>query len=407
MSDVAVSRSERGAVMVQTALAIFVLVGFGTFVLDHGIFWVSRNQAQNAADAAAAAGAIARAYDEFADPPPGGGLTVTSATQVAQLNQVWREVPTSVVTFDCPPEVPGGNRCVRVDVHRDEEFGNPLPVLFGSALGLISQGIRATATARVAAGNATDCLRPWAFPDRWIEHFPSGAPDGIFERYAETGPAPGSLLTPLPDAYDPPTATTTGSGYQFPIDDVDPRDLGVELTLDFGNPQAAHDPISPGWFLPLILPGPKTFEENIALCNAQRVTLGQQIATGSPGMESPSTDGFTNLIAQDPGASWNAATRRVTGSCAPACAAVSPRVVTIAAFNVDEYQFMRANDDWSGCPGGGRCVRIANIVGFFLDHVEGPGRAVGYLTSYPGLLSSGDPEVGNASSFLKAVALIR
>jgi hypothetical protein len=47
------------------------------------------------------------------------------------------------------------------------------------------------------------------------------------------------------------------------------------------------------------------------------------------------------------------------------------------------------------------------MVGYFLDHVEGPGRAVGFITSYPGLLSIGDPEVGNASSFLKAVALVR
>jgi hypothetical protein len=407
MSDLAVSRSERGAVMVQMALALFVLVGFGTYVLDHGVFWVSRNQAQNAADAAAAAGAVARAFDEFADPPPGGGTTVTTATQVAQLNQVWQEAPAPVVTYDCPPEAPAGNRCVRVDVHRDDEFGNPLPVIFGSVLGLTSQGIRATATARVAAGNATDCLRPWAIPDRWVEHYPTGTPDGQFERYAETGPAPGTLLTPLPDQYDPPTATTTGSGYQFPTDDVDPHDLGTQLTLDFANPEAGHDPISPGSFLPLILPGPKTFEENIAGCNAQRITLGQQIATGSASMQAPSTDGFTNLIAQDPGASWNAGTRKVTGSCAPLCGAISPRVVAIVAFNVDEYQFMRANDNWSGCPGGGRCVRIANMVGFFLDHVEGPGRAVGFITSYPGLLSSGDPEVGNASSFLKAVALVR
>ena len=376
-------------------------------MLDHGVFWVSRNQAQNAADAAAAAGAIARAYDEFADPPPGGGLTVTSATQVAQLNQVWREVPTSVVTFDCPPEVPGGAPVCQGGCASRRGVWQP-------AAGAVRIGPRADLTGHSGdchrAGRRRQCDRlpaPLGDPGSMGRNFPSGAPDGIFERYAETGPAPGSLLTPLPDEYDPPTATTTGSGYQFPTDDVDPRDLGVELTLDFGNPEAAHDPISPGWFLPLILPGPKTFDENIALCNAQRVTLGQQIATGSPGMESPSTDGFTNLIAQDPGASWNAATRRVTGSCAPACAAVSPRVVAIAAFNVDEYQFMRANDDWSGCPGGGRCVRIANIVGFFLDHVEGPGRAVGYLTSYPGLLSSGDPEVSNASSFLKAVTLIR
>src|SRR5581483_1425053 len=122
---------------------------------------VSRNQAQNAADAAATAGAIARGYDEFADPPSGGGVTVTTATQIAQLNQVWREAPAPVVTFDCPPEAPPDARCVRVDVHRDSDFGNPLPMVFGAVLGLPSQGVRATATAQVAPANATTCLRPW------------------------------------------------------------------------------------------------------------------------------------------------------------------------------------------------------------------------------------------------------
>ena len=67
-------RSEQGAVFVQVGISIFVLMAFNVFVLDYGVMWVSRRQAQNAADAGALAGAVARGYDEFADPPASDGL---------------------------------------------------------------------------------------------------------------------------------------------------------------------------------------------------------------------------------------------------------------------------------------------------------------------------------------------
>ena len=56
--------SERGAVLVQAAIVLLVLLAFTTFVFDHGVLWVARNQAQTAADAGALAGAIGLAYDD-------------------------------------------------------------------------------------------------------------------------------------------------------------------------------------------------------------------------------------------------------------------------------------------------------------------------------------------------------
>ena len=52
--------SERGAILVQVALALLALVAFTMFVVDYGVFWVGRRQAQNAADASALAGALAK-----------------------------------------------------------------------------------------------------------------------------------------------------------------------------------------------------------------------------------------------------------------------------------------------------------------------------------------------------------
>ena len=110
-------RSEQGAVFVQVGISLFVLMAFNVFVLDYGMMWIGRRQAQNAADAGALAGALARGYDDFSNPPSSGGLTAQSAQQVAAANLVWQQAATPRVLFDCPAGVTG--RCVRVEVYRD------------------------------------------------------------------------------------------------------------------------------------------------------------------------------------------------------------------------------------------------------------------------------------------------
>src|SRR6186713_251663 len=112
---------ERGAVLVQVAIALLVLTAMATFVVDHGVFWVSRGQAQNAADAGALSGAIARAYDELTDPPASNGKTFSSAMGAALANNVWTTAPAAQVSWDCPAGVAGS--CVRVDVYRNGELG--------------------------------------------------------------------------------------------------------------------------------------------------------------------------------------------------------------------------------------------------------------------------------------------
>src|SRR5688572_4308918 len=93
---------EQGAVLVQVAIAMLVLGAMATFVVDHGIQWVSRGQAQNAADAGALSGAIARAYDELTDPPAGNGTTYSSAMGAALANNVWTAAPAVQVSWACP-----------------------------------------------------------------------------------------------------------------------------------------------------------------------------------------------------------------------------------------------------------------------------------------------------------------
>jgi Flp pilus assembly protein TadG len=110
-------RDERGLALIHVGIAMFVLIAMSAFVLDFGVMWMARRQAQNAADAGALSGAIARAYDETTDPPANNGLAYQAAVAAAQANEVFNAPGGVVVTWDCPSYANG--ICVRVDVHRD------------------------------------------------------------------------------------------------------------------------------------------------------------------------------------------------------------------------------------------------------------------------------------------------
>jgi len=400
--------SERGAVLIQTAVTAMVMIGFGTFVADYGVLWIARHQAQNAADAGAMAGAIARAYDDFfIVPGDSNGVAAGNASQVATANLVWGAPATAVLPpFDiaCPPEVGAPGHCVRVDVHRDGESGSTaLPTFFGPLLGVTTQGVRATATARVMVANATNCLRPWAIPDKWTEA--AGRPDE-FNKY---GPG-GALLTPHDD-YTPPDASGPGpdpdNSYRFANSNADIQHFGLAVPLTLY--RALSDPIVPGWLVPLHPPG-STYAASRDACNGQSIAVGDQIPIDEDQVPisttAPIPFDFHNMYAADSSASWNG--RAIDDSCAPLlcspASAISPRLVAIAVFDVDLFQLRRESGNWSGCKVAPPCVDIVNIVGFFIGDPTG---AFGNLTSYPGLIPTDAPRLTAASSFLKAVTLVR
>jgi hypothetical protein len=84
-------------------------------------------------------------------------------------------------------------------------------------------------------------------------------------------------------------------------------------------------------------------------------------------------------------------------------------------FDMDEFQWRRAASDWTTawqtyppnpCPTGGRCVRVANILGFFVDGMNG-GDVMGHLASYPGEFVLDAPSVGGGAAFLMNIQLVR
>jgi hypothetical protein len=455
-------RDERGAILIQVAVAMVGLLSFTALVADYGVMWTSRRQAQNAADAAALAGAISLAFD---DPVDFGRARISAAKtgiQTSVFGIAPNIDPAADISFPaCPPGTPGlADTCVRANVYRND-VKDPLPTFFARLFGRTEQGVQATATAQILTGNATDCMKPWAVMDKWEEHvkcdnyngngcqsgwinnYPNAwTTDDDFDKYQLSGqggldptiPSP----TPGPDVYVPPTTDDPGTGFQpFLSDGVTPGpDYGrlLQLKLGGGDPQ-----LSSGWFKALDLDcsenpdcpgdsGSNQYGFNINHCVAKVYKIGDTIPveTGNmTGMTGKGTYDGTNGqnasmgIAQlDPDATWNNTTKTIENSCAPGvCAdgkwyAQSPRIVPVPLVNVDAY--LGANPN-----GNGGSVTIVNLFGFFIitpDQAAAAGFNVGNgnandvvygaMVTIPGL-TEGPSTVPITSAFLRQVVLVR
>ncbi len=395
---------EHGAVFVQVGLAIFVLMAFNVFVLDYGMLWIARSQAQNAADAGALAGALARGYDDqSADPHSRHSLPARVAISVASNNQVWNQAPAPIVSFECPGGVTG--RCTRVDVHRDGNGGSSeLATLFGPVLGVPNQRVRATATAMTGNGNAVACMSPIAFADDWTENFDdTSAPGREFSRYVELGPTAGQLINPLRDEY-----TAPGGGFAGRV--TVSGNYGEQIVWEIGH--AITDPIRRERMAAIDLPGGRTFEENMTNCGGAVIGPGQRVPLITTLHPQSIVDQLAAVYARDPGADYDYAGNRIFGSCAPGCAPISPRLLAVALFDPAKFQLGRASGDWVqadvGCPTNAPCLTITNVLGFFVHGIDGGGVGPhGHLLRYPGVTVPNNPTFVDDGSWLVTTHLIR
>ena len=455
--------NQRGAVLIHVALAMIGLLALSALSIDFGLKWVARAQAQNSADAGALAGAVALSFDDpndFSDT----GMAKQSALLYALGNNVIHQQPNVNVTTDItflgpPPDFPqrcpdlSDDVCVQVDVYRNQERGNPLPTFFAGLVGVNNQGVRATATAQVRTGNATDCLRPWAILDRWDElgpgdslpDYPSTDPDFddpaqqivTFDRYS-TGQ--GNNPPQENDLYVAPTPDSAGTGFNLD------RDFGRQFAIKTGD---GNSTTSSGWFRAVDLPrtdtgnlGGDAYRDNIMSCNGYPTAIAApgtvcpaatalttvedkvywaargclRVETGN--MIGPTVQGIRDLVARDLGARWIPGTAGAPGTVGGSAYSVSPRIVPISVIDINQY--LQANPT-----GSGGVVRIVNIFGFF---IEGMGRldpdtgaiifdpndplrqnadtVIGRVMTLPGMFT-GSSTVDESASFLRTIILVR
>ncbi|HEU4937600.1 MAG TPA: Tad domain-containing protein [Vicinamibacterales bacterium] len=430
---------QRGAVLIQVAVALLALVALSAFVVDYGVMWASRGQAQTSADAGALAGAISLAFNSATDQDGARAR----AMAMARENRVWGQAPSITdadITFPtCPPDAPGlPDTCVKVDVFRNQARANGLPMFFGRLVGVDSQGVRATATAQIATGDTTDCLKPWAIIDRWDEYnaaggepdYPNGDPDfgptSTFDRYST-----GSGNTPAnePDLYAPPGPAGPGTGFRLP------NDLGRQFAIKVDTNTTAT--VSSGWFRAIRLPrldgqsGADVYRSNIESCGGLSSSFAgpntqpcpANIGTGDaaywatqgcfaiePGNKTgPTRFGIETLIARDPGASWSASGIQNSAFDPPTS---SPRVVPIGVLDIDNFL---AQDP----SGGNGVLRLVNIFGFFVEGMGDVNPATGAITLSNGGNSvigrlmtvpakgTGSGKLPANASFLRTIILVR
>ena len=450
--------SERGAITIHVAIALIALLSFVSFVADYGLMWVSRRQAQNAADAGALAGAISLVNE-------GGSTSIAklSAGQYASLNPIWGDsnsydgttagnvdvfVSGTAAGESSVPPCGTKKGCVRVDVFRNEPDqngaprGTALPMFFGRLFGITQQGVRATATAQTANGNGVKCLLPFAAIDRWADAYDDKVDTTYF---AKDGDKTGGL-TPGMDGWTPNDEfqPTNGDVY-IPPYNGNTNHTGWRVDTDYGRQMilksgSLNDKVySSGWALQVDLPnstGSSDYNWNIKNCNEQGIGIATadqtcpavdwdhgclSIKTGMA--QGPTSQGVTtdvdSVVSQDSGAHWSSTYVRADGrkgavlDSSGALDMSSARIRPMAVIDIDNYMAQ-------GCSGTTCIGKVANIIGFFVEGMckdvtmdagmicPNPNKdVVGRIVTLPGTFATGVGTVEDSASFIKVIKLVR
>ena len=279
---------ERGAVLVHVAVAMLALLAFSALVIDYGALWVSRRQAQNAADAAALAGALSLAFDDPDDIP----RAQAGAAAAGVANQVWGAAPsilpaTDVLLVPCPPGAPGlPDTCIRANVYRSAARVERAPDV-----------LRADRRHQ-QPGRARDGHRPGAHGQRGGVHEAVGRCGQVGRELGERRAEHGSVDARRPTSTNTEDRATLrarsrgddagrvhrANGQQIPGPGsrrsmrmaIRRRDYGLQLTLKIGS---SENRLSSGWFLGArsAQPGRSSrfgrpdYRNNITNCNGDRL----------------------------------------------------------------------------------------------------------------------------------------
>jgi Flp pilus assembly protein TadG len=372
--------SERGAILVHVALSIVALIGFSAFTIDYGQYFVSRRQAQNAADAGALAGAIARISNDTSNPPASttSGIVYDNVVGTVNRNLIWGAAPpANTVTLDwtCPQ---GTTNCVVVDVFRDgTNNSTPLTTFFLGLVNINTQGVRAHAVAELLGANATGCMRPWFLIDRYTDT--NG--DGDY------------------DSGEP----YTSPGYRVP------DDIGTQVTLHENTSPSGYGQIDVG-------SGTSAIRDAIRHCANGTYVIGQVVDT-KPGNSGGQKHGIDDVLSWDPDATFNPSTGQVEDTCAPSCTCdgdpqcpyggrISPRVIIVPV--CDPTDPTTGADCSAGGPNNGK-ITIGYFLSFWLDSYDDHGKIEIYATlmGTAGEMSKGGPAAPVNGSFLKVPVLVR
>jgi Flp pilus assembly protein TadG len=144
---------QRGAVMIWVALFMLFILGFVALGIDTAKLAGGRTQLQNAADAAALAGASAIS---FSTGTVIQDTAIVRAQATALQNKAYVDKPEAVVVAAGDVTFPTTTQ-VKVTVRRQAGLGGEIVTHIAQVLGITSLGMTADATARVEPASEVSC----------------------------------------------------------------------------------------------------------------------------------------------------------------------------------------------------------------------------------------------------------
>jgi putative Flp pilus-assembly TadE/G-like protein len=372
-----------GSVLILVAGIIFFVAAFTVLAVDISKLLVTRTQLQNAADA----GALAGAEMFMQTPVPDRSVIEARARDLANANRAYvnsdrpmdqiTDITATAFTDAANESTYGIVKCVTRSVvsqyftalpgySKVNNYASANPNKFGN--------VAAVAAARAGPVCSVQCLKPWTIPDRWDDFSQPNATgwsgNNVFdgEKYTDSN---NNLYydngEPFVDGSSAYTKTKGAAGpmdgqysseYYHPINTgyVAWKDLGLELTLKYGNPSGVS---VNSQFTPIDLPipgsgstGADRYRENIANCNPTPYGPGDTLTTENGDMKGPTGQGMRDLINQDPGAYWDDGCQCVKSQFGDE----SPRIVFIPLY-----------DPRVPLASGKKDVVVSKIAAFFIE----------------------------------------
>jgi hypothetical protein len=381
-------QKERGVTLFMVTASLFVLLGMAALAIDLVSLYVTRSEAQRAADAAALAAAKKLAqsgyFSGFITQSEAETKAKEEAKAVGGQNLVGGEAAVildSDIVFDFSVS---NNPRVSVLVQRTDARGNAMPTFFAKAIGFADADVAAVATAEAYTPGGggptvcTSCMKPWIMPNCDPENFevpdPPFCPAGT-ARYVDevTGEILNNVVGQMRSLKygDPHDAAVPSQFYPIQIPP------GTEPTAC---PECAQDPGgSEG-------PGAALYRHNISCCNTAQFYCGQEVDVQleAGNMVGPTGQGVRCLISQGPGNSGGQDTISFTNGIEIFAGSLNPLVlggIIPAGTTLDTSTSIVTIPLYDGhvlCPGAS-CGATVTIVGFlevFVKEVRQPQNTV-------------------------------
>jgi len=389
-----VLRDEKGATMITVAIAIVVIFGFAVLAIDLSMIQLAKTQLQNAADAAALAGALIL-YTS------GGNQSVATAEaiRIAGLNEAVQDIQRPVVIGESDVTFPQPHY-IRVITHRRIDTGDPVTLYFLRVLNPLLENkgeVTAHAAATIWCVSGTDCLRPFCPPDRWDDADNDSTWDPA-EAYTDTnGNGDYDVGEPFTDANG--NGVWDDEEYYHPVETGywGDKDIGTQITLKLRS--SNQSPRMCFYYAvrygpegcDTIYSGGDYYREWICPeCEPFVVRPGDRLHMEPGNMVGPTNQGLKCLIDLDPTAQWDPLTGTVINSAFPS----SPRIIKAPVFDPTlGVQVCHGVD----------CLTVTKIIVLFVEEHSGAD-VVGWFMS---VATEGVPDPDcSAGGFMYTVSLV-